>query len=229
MNHHSNRLPVLFPGLVLGMVAPIVSADVMLQYELTFNGVTGTFGDTSFENETMTIKLPGSVGSIYEEDGHYNHDYLTEWQYGPTAARLSIGEGIVTDGTMVGSDLRVSTFDNEETGKTQLSLDVYYTADLQPDRWHQLMYFITDEAGSAFNMLSSEMSIVGEWVVLQYWHTYFTENIGAVNGQDLQLDFGTGPDATWDVTLASSESGPVPGPGGIAAIAALGFTRRRRR
>ena len=88
---------------------------------------------------------------------------------------------------------------------------------------------LRSRAGSAFNMLSSEMSIVGEWVVLQYWHTYFTENIGAVNGQDLQLDFGTGPDATWDVTLASSESGPVPGPGGIAAIAALGFTRRRRR
>ena len=124
---------------------------------------------------------------------------------------------------------RSSHYADFHRARKRSELDVYYTADLQPDRWHQLMYFITDEAGSAFNMLSSEMSIVGEWVVLQYWHTYFTENIGAVNGQDLQLDFGTGPDATWDVTLASSESGPVPGPGGIAAIAALGFTRRRRR
>ena len=229
MNHHSSTLHALVACLATGVIAPALSADVMLEYELTFNGVTGSYGDTSFENETMTIRLPSSVGSIYEEDGHYNHDYLTEWQYGPTAARLSIGGGVVTDGWMVGSNLRVSTFDTETQGETRLSLDVYYTADLQPSRWHQLMYFITDEAGGAFNMLSSEMSIGGEWVVLQYWHTYFTENIGTVNGQDLQLDFGTGNDATWNVTLASSSDNPVPGIGGIAAIATAGLLRRRRR
>ena len=78
MSHHSNRLRVPLVGLVVGLVAPVLSADVMLEYELTFNGVTGSYGDTSFENETMTIRLPSSVGSIYEEDGHYNHDCLTE-------------------------------------------------------------------------------------------------------------------------------------------------------
>ena len=229
MNHHSSSLPTFFACLVAGVIAPALSADVMLEYELTFNGVTGSYGGNSFSNETMTITLPGSVGSIYEDDGHYNQDCLTEWQYGPTAARISIGGGVVTDGMLGGSNLRVSTFDTETPGETRLSLDVYYTADLQPSRWHQLMYFITDESGGAFNMLSSEMSIGGDWVVLQYWDTYFTENIGWVSGQELQLDFGTGEDATWNVTLASSAENPVPGIGGIAAIATMGLLRRRRR
>ena len=123
----------------------------------------------------------------------------------------------------------MSTFDTETPGETRLSLDVYYTADLQPSRWHQLMYFITDEGGGAFNMLSSEMSIGGDWVVLQYWDTYFTQNIGWVNGMDLWLDFGTGDNASWNVSLASSEGDPVPGAGGIAVIAAMGLARRRRR
>ncbi|MBC02719.1 MAG: hypothetical protein CMJ34_05365 [Phycisphaerae bacterium] len=229
MNHRSNRLRVLSFGMAVGMVAPVLSADVMLEYELTFNGVTGSLGDTSFQNETMTITIPGSVGSIYEEDGHYNLDCPTRWQYGPTDATISIGGGVITDGELGGSNLRVSTFDTETPGETRLSLDVYYTADLQPSRWHQLMYFITDEGGGAFNMLSSEMSIGGDWVVLQYWDTYFTQNIGWVNGQDLQLDFGTGNDASWNVTLASSGENPVPGIGGIAAMATAGLLRRRRR
>ncbi|MEE2972307.1 MAG: hypothetical protein VX672_04210 [Planctomycetota bacterium] len=229
MSHRSIRRGALSAGLAAGMVAPVLSADVMLEYELTFNGVTGSLGDTSFQNETMTITLPGSVGSIYQDDGHYNLDCPTRWQYGPTDATISIGGGVVTEGELGGSNLRVSTFDTETPGETRLSLDVYFTADLQPSRWHQLMYFITDEAGGAFNMLSSEMSIGGEWVVLQYWDTYFTQNIGWVNGMDLQLDFGTGDDATWNVGLASSTGGPVPGIGGIALLATLGFAARRRR
>ena len=61
MNHRSNRLRVLSVGVAVGMIAPVLSADVMLEYELTFNGVTGSLGDTSFQNETMTITIPGSV------------------------------------------------------------------------------------------------------------------------------------------------------------------------
>ena len=229
MINQSKSRCVLCAGLAVGMFAPVLSADVMLEYELTFNGVTGSLGDDSFENETMTITIPGGVGSIYEEDGSYHQNCRTEWQYGPTDARISIGGGVVTDGMMGGSDLRLSTFDTDTSGETRLSLDVYYTADLQPSRWHQLMYFITDEAGGAFNMLSSEMSIGGEWVVLQYWHEYFTQNIGWVNGMDLQLDFGTGEDATWNVVLASSSGGPVPGVGGITMLATLALASRRRR
>ena len=229
MDHHPFRLPVVVVGLATATITPVLSADVLLEYELTFNGVTGSLGDNSFQDETMTITLPGSIGSIYEQDGSYHQDCLTQWQYGLTDATISIGGGVITDGQMGGSNLRLSTFDTDTPGETSLSLDVYYTADLQPSRWHQLMYFTTDEAGGAFNMLSSEMSIDGEWVVLQYWDTYFTQNIGWVSGMELQLDFGTGEDASWNVGLASSTGGPVPGLGGVVALAASGLVRRRRR
>ena len=229
MNHRSNRLRVLFAGLAVGMVAPVLSADVMLEYEMTFNGVTGSLGDESFENETMTITIPGSVGSIYEEDGAYHQDCLTQWQYGLTDATISIGGGIITGGEMGGSNLRLSAYDTSTPGETQLSLEVYYTADLQPSRWQSLLIFITDDGGGAFNMLSSQMSIGGEWVVMQYWHEFYTQNIGWVSGMDLQLDFGTGNDASWNVVLASSEGEPVPGIGGFAVLASAGLLRRRRR
>ena len=229
MSRPSNRLRILAVGLATALIAPALAADVLLEYELTFNGVTGSLGDTSFQDETMTITIPGGIGSIYEEDGAYHQDCLTQWQYGLTDATISIGGGVITDGQMGGSHLRLSTFETDTPGETWLSLDVYYTGDLQPSRWHQLMYFITEEAGGPFNMLSSEMSIGGEWVVLQYWDTYFTQNIGWVSGMDLQLDFGTGDDASWNVSLASSSGGPVPGLGGIAALAATGLARRRRR
>ncbi len=229
MSRQSNRLRILAASLATATITPVLSADVLLEYELTFDGVTGSLGGTSFQDETMTITLPGSVGSIYEEDGAYHQNCLTQWQYGLTDATISIGGGVITDGEMGGSNLRLSTFDTDTPGETSLSLDVYYTGDLQPSRWHQLMYFTTDEAGGAFNMLSSEMSIGGEWVVLQYWDTYFTQNIGWVSGMDLQLDFGTGEDASWNVNLASSSGGPVPGLGGVAALVASGLARRRRR
>ena len=56
-----------------------------------------------------------------------------------------------------------------------------------------------------------------------------TQNIGWVRGMDLQLDFGAGDDAAWNVSLASSEGDPVPGAVGIVVIAATGLARRRRR
>ena len=229
MSHRSIRRRALWAGPAAGIVTPVLSADVMLEYELTFNGVTGSLGDASFADETMTITIPGGIGSIYEEDGSYHQDCLTRWQYGPTDATISIGGGVITDGQMGGSNLRLSTFDPDTPGETRLSLDVYYTADLQPSRWHQPMHCVTNEAGGAFNMLSSEMSIGGERVVLQYWDEQFTPDIGWVNGMDLQLDFGTGEDATWNVALASATGGPVTGVGDIAMLAPLGFAARRRR
>ena len=197
-----------------GVVAS-VHAD-SIDYILSWDSVSGSLGDTSFENRSMTITFPGSTGSVYTQSESSYHEFDTHWYLGPTDVRLTIGGGVVTNGTVGGVNLRLAATEGT----------------IYMEGWYNYSFYSTFGGFTwtggdvpVSEMLTTEWSANGTSTV-GMWNTIFTDSMGWVNGMELDLELQSSS-GSWQVVMPST-SVPVPGFAGMAAFGVMGLARRRR-
>ena len=230
MNHDFTRHVAFAAAVAAGMIVPTLSANVVLDYELILHRVTRGIGNAASEHGSKAVRLPRDVESVHGNAGDDHDPAVTRWQYGGAAMMISLGAAHATERVLGGSDLSWSGFAADMSARTGSPFDASYVATMQPNRWNHLEYVFLEESRVAFSMLSSDMSVGGEWILTQYWKDYFTNTAGRFNGLNLKVDFDIGNDPGGKIDLASSSGdGIVPGLGGIAAFAGIGLARQRRR